>query len=57
MHPDAILAACDLGRIGATLDDGDDDDGVTRLAGFRGEDDAIAEVEACVGGEAAVYGD
>ncbi len=54
---DAILAARDLGGIGATLHDGGDDDGVARLAGSGGDDDAIADVELRVGGEAAVYRD
>ena len=32
-----------------------DDDGVTRLARRRGDDDAVADAEAGVGGEARVY--
>jgi len=57
MEADAILAARDLGGIGAALRDGGDDDGVTRIAGVRGDDDAITDAKVRVGGEATVYCD
>src|SRR4051812_44252624 len=55
MQADAILAARDLGRIGAALGDGGDDDGVAGLAGAGRDDDAITDVQLRVGGEATVY--
>lgn len=54
MQPDAILATRDLGRVGAPLDDRGDDDAVTGHARLRGEDDAVADAEPGVGGEARV---
>jgi hypothetical protein len=57
MQPYAILAARDLCRIGAALDDAGDDDGVPRRARLGGDDDAVADAEASIGGEAAVYCD
>jgi hypothetical protein len=46
VHPDAVFAARDLGRIGTALYDASDADGVTRFARPGGNDDAIAHVEA-----------
>ena len=57
MHPHSVLTTCDLGRIGAALYDGGDDCGVAAFARTRGDDDAIAHMEACIGGKAAVDGD
>src|SRR6185436_13420117 len=57
MQPDAILAARDLGRVGATLDDGGDDNAVARHPWLGRDDDAVADAEPDVGGEARVYGD
>lgn len=57
MQPHAILAARDLGRVGATFDDGGDDDAVTRQPRLRSDDDAIPDAKSSVGGEARVYGD
>jgi hypothetical protein len=56
MQPDAILAARDLGRVGATLDDGGDDGAVARHPRLGRDDDAVADAEPGVGGEARVYG-
>ena len=53
-HP--ILAAGDLGRIGAATHDGAHDGRITRSVRCRREDDAIAEPQAGVGGEPLVYG-
>ena len=57
VQPDAILAARDLGRIGAPLDDRGDDDAVARHARLGREDDMVADAETSVGGEARVYRD
>jgi len=54
VEPNAILAAGDLGGIGAAVDDGCDDGGVARRFGGGGEDDAVTEPQAGVGGEAFV---
>ena len=54
-HP--ILAARDLGRVGAPAHDGGDDDGGSLGVGRRRNDDAVAEMQAGVGGEALVYRD
>jgi hypothetical protein len=52
VQPDAILAARDLGGIGAALHDAVDDDRVAGLARPAGDDHAIADAERGVGGEA-----
>ena len=57
VQPDAILAARDLGGIGAPLDDAGDDGGVAGLTGPAREHDAVADAKAGVGGEAAVDGE
>jgi hypothetical protein len=57
VHPDAVFATRDLGRIGAALHDASDDRRVPWFARPGGDDDAIADLEASVGGEAAVYCD
>lgn len=55
MQPDAVLAARDLGRIGAPADDCTDADGVAGGFGCGGDDDPITEPKMGVGGEASVY--
>jgi hypothetical protein len=55
MEADAVLAAGDLGGVGAALGDGGDDDGVAGLTGAGRDDDAITDAEMRVGGESAVY--
>ena len=57
VQPDAILAARDLGGVGAPLDDGGDDDRVARHSRLRRDDDAVTDAERGVGGEARVYCD
>ena len=57
MQPDAILSARDLGGVGTSLDDGGDDDRVARHPRLRRDDDAVADAECGVGGEASVYCD
>jgi hypothetical protein len=54
MQPHAMLAARDLGWIGAALGDGGDDDGVARQARLGGDDDAVADVKTGVGGQSRV---
>jgi hypothetical protein len=57
VQPDPILAARDLGRVGAPLHDRGDDDAVARYPRFRREDEVVADAQAGVGGEARVYCD
>jgi hypothetical protein len=56
MQPDTILAARDLGRIGAPPHDGGDDRAIAGGARGGGEGDPIADMEAGIGGQPLVDG-
>lgn len=53
-HP--ILAARDLGGVGAPTHDGTDGHRIAGRLWCRGDNDAVAESKAGVGGEPVVYG-
>ena len=55
MQTHAVLATRNFGGIGAAAHDGADHDGVARGVRRGGDDDAVAEMKAGVGGEALVY--
>ena len=54
VHADAVLRARDLGWIGATTHERGNNDRVARSAWCLRENDAVANREVCVGGEALI---
>ena len=54
MHPNAVLAARDFGRIGAAFYDCGDYNGVAGCFGNRRQCHAVADFEICIGSEALI---